>query len=129
MFSSQSNAAVRIVHSYVVRPSWPPIEDIVAAAQGVPVEEISARGRRSAPAALARQCAMYLAHVVLGASYTEIGRRFHRDRTTVAYACRVVEERREDANFDRLLTSIEHSIRAQSDSEASRPNPAPGAAR
>lgn len=109
--------------------AWPPVEAIVAAVQGVAVDELKAPGRRSARVAFARQCAMYLAHVVLGASYTEIGRRFSRDRTTVAHACRVIEERRENAAFDRLLTSIEDSIRAQSEPDRGRPEAAAGAPR
>jgi chromosomal replication initiation ATPase DnaA len=54
---------------------------------------------------------MYLAHVHGGLSYTEIGRLFARDRTTVAHACCVIEDRREDAAFDRaigLLESVLH---------------------
>jgi chromosomal replication initiation ATPase DnaA len=69
-------------------------------------------GTRGGPvSALARQVAMYLAHVHGGLSYTEIGRLFARDRTTVAHACCVIEDRREDAAFDRaigLLESVLH---------------------
>ena len=64
-----------------------------------------ARGSRDA--ALARQVAMYLAHVGCGLSLTEVGRLFARDRTTVAHACERVEDMRESAPFDRALELLE----------------------
>lgn len=59
--------------------------------------------RGKARVALARQVAMYVAHVACGLSFTEIGQLFERDRTTVAHACGVIEDRREDPVFDRAL--------------------------
>ena len=56
---------------------------------------------------------MYLAHVGLGLSYTDAGRLFGRDRTTVAHACRLVEERREDPRFDASLDYLEQTLRAR----------------
>ncbi len=129
MRASSSSTAVQVMQAHGGTTAWPPIEAIVAAAKGVAVDDIKAPGRRSARVALARQCAMYLAHIVLGASYTDIGKRFSRDRTTVAHACRVVEERRENAAFDCLLTSIEDTIRAQSKRDRDRPAAAAGPAR
>lgn len=73
--------------------------------------EILSASRRSAAAALARQVAMYLAHVSFGASMSEIGRAFGRDRTTAAHACRLVEERRDDPYFDALLDRLERNCR------------------
>ena len=43
---------------------------------------------------------MYLCHVVHALTFEAIGRVFGRDRTTVSYACRVVEDRRDDIWFD-----------------------------
>lgn len=63
-------------------------------------------------AAFARQIAMYLAHVGLGMSMAEIGRAFRRDRTTVVHACHVIEDRRDDARFDRVLDHLEEAARA-----------------
>jgi hypothetical protein len=63
-------------------------------------------------AAFARQIAMYLAHVGLGISMAEIGRAFGRDRTTVVHACHVIEDRRDDARFDRVLDHLEEAVRA-----------------
>jgi chromosomal replication initiation ATPase DnaA len=50
---------------------------------------------------------MYLAHVAGGLTLTDVGRRFGRDRTTVAYACLLIEERRDDPRLDRALDLIE----------------------
>lgn len=59
-----------------------------------------------------RHLAMYVAHVVLQLSLTEIGVAFGRDRTTVRYACGVVEDRRDDAAYDRFVCGIERIVSA-----------------
>src|SRR5665811_1410920 len=61
-------------------------------------------------AAFARQVAMYLAHVVCGLSLTEVGALFARDRTTVAHACEVVEDRRDDPQLDGRLDQLERAV-------------------
>lgn len=50
---------------------------------------------------------MYLAHVDFGLSFGSIGRVFGRDRTTVAHACRVVEDSRDDHWLDVRLSALE----------------------
>jgi chromosomal replication initiation ATPase DnaA len=85
---------------------------IAARAYGVPMEEIAAATRRSPRAALARQVAMYLAHVVLGMTLSEVAGEFRRDRTTASHACRRVEDLREDPDLDRLLEWLETQLRA-----------------
>jgi chromosomal replication initiation ATPase DnaA len=74
---------------------------------GVDEAELFMVSRGRARVALARQVAMYLAHVSCGLSFTEVGEIFHRDRTTVAHACGVVEDRRDDPVFDRALELLE----------------------
>ena len=54
-----------------------------------------------------RQIAMYVCHVALQLSFAEIGAAFGRDRTTVAHACNVVEDRRDDRAFDDFVATIE----------------------
>lgn len=67
---------------------------------------------RGAPkAAFARQVAIYLVHVCFGLSFAAVGRMFHRDRTTVAHACRVVEDRRDNRELDRRLSALEQLCR------------------
>lgn len=86
------------------------LQSLVAASFTVPARELRSATRRSASIALARQSAMYLAHVALGLSYAEVGRVFRRDRTTAAHACRVVEERRDNPAFDAALCLLEAAI-------------------
>ncbi len=62
-------------------------------------------------AAFARQVAMYLAHVACGLTLTEVGQVFARDRTTVAHACGLVEDLRDDPTLDRSLELLEAVLR------------------
>jgi chromosomal replication initiation ATPase DnaA len=78
-----------------------------AAAFAVPVAELIAASRRAPYVAFARQSAMYLAHVTFKLTYAEVGHAFGRDRTTAAYACQLVEDRRDDPAIDAVLGSLE----------------------
>jgi hypothetical protein len=68
------------------------------------------RGRERRAAVHRRQIAMYVAHVVLRLSLTDIGIVYGRDRTTVGHACNVVEDRRDDAAYDRFVAGIERIV-------------------
>ena len=57
--------------------------------------------------AFARQVAMYLAHVTFGLTLTTVGQAFGRDRTTVSHACALVEDARDNPEFDRTLELLE----------------------
>jgi hypothetical protein len=57
-----------------------------------------------------RQIAMYVCHVVLQISLSDIGIAFGRDRTTVGHACNVVEDRRDDPAFDEFVASAERIV-------------------
>jgi hypothetical protein len=83
------------------------IESAVAEVFGVPRHALGRPSRGKAPIALARQAAMYLAHVSCRLSLTDVGQIFARDRTTVAHACAVIEDRRDDPVFDRALELME----------------------
>lgn len=97
------------------------LEATVAGVFALPVGELSRPTRRQAPVAFGRQVAMYLAHVALGLTLTEVGRLFGRDRTTAAHACRVVEDRRDDPAIDAQLTAIELAVAAWFGLVAGRP--------
>ena len=86
------------------------LDATVARAFAVPPEALSSASRGRAPIAFARQAAMYLAHIGLSLSLTDVGRLFARDRTTVAHACGVVEDRRDDPTLDRALELLEAAI-------------------
>ena len=86
------------------------VEQIVALAFDIPAGDLRAPTRCRAPVAFARQVAMYLMHVACGQSLTDIGGHFGRDRTTVAYACGLIEDRRDDPAFDVSLERLERAI-------------------
>lgn len=83
------------------------LETLVSRAFNLGETDLRRASRGHAPVAFARQVAMYVAHVWFALSLSEVGRRFGRDRTTVAHACRVVEERRDDPRIDRVVAAIE----------------------
>gem|GEM_PF-1265473 len=87
------------------------ISSAVSAAFTVPLSELQAGTRRTAPVALARQSAMYLAHVAFRMNYTEVGLAFGRARTTAARACSCIEDRREEPGLDAILAGIEYALR------------------
>ncbi len=94
----------------------PLIEAAVSQVFGVAYSDLRKSTRGRAPVALARQVAMYLAHVADGRTLTDVGKLFSRDRTTVSHACAVVEDRRDDPSFDyalELLERIIHALAAQ----------------
>ena len=70
-----------------------------------------ARGRGSRRASVARQVAIYLAHVALGVPLGTTARQFRRHRSSAAFACRQVEDRRDEPAFDVALADLELAIR------------------
>ena len=96
------------------------IDPAVAAVFEVDVHDLRTPTRGSPRAAFARQVAMYLAHVVCGRSLTEVGQLFARDRTTVAHACTLVEDRRDDPFLDRRLEHLERAVASLIDALFSR---------
>lgn len=73
-------------------------------------ERVQLRRDRRRAACHVRQIAMYICHVVLQLSLTDIGTAFGRDRTTVGHACNVVEDRRDDKAYDEFLAAIERVV-------------------
>ncbi|ADZ71375.1 ATPase involved in DNA replication initiation [Polymorphum gilvum SL003B-26A1] len=85
-------------------------EGLIAEGLGISPDEIHHSTRGRARSAEARQMVMYLAHVMLGLSLCEVGRRYRRDRSTVAHACRKWEDRRDDPYCDTFLTEVEQIV-------------------
>lgn len=81
--------------------------DITAALFNVSSKEMRRSGRTSQEVARVRQIAMYVAHVVLHMSMREVGRGFGRDRTTVVHACHLIEDMREEPDFDQVVVMTE----------------------
>lgn len=84
---------------------------VAAADAGMTVEALLSHSRSTAPVALARQLAMYLAHVGLGLPQAAVAAAFGRDRSTVAHACRRIEELRDAAAFDQKVGRLEACLR------------------
>lgn len=89
------------------------IEETVATVFAVSFTAFRGPSRGKAAIALSRQVAMYLARVVFAMRLADIGRVFGRDRTTVAHACALVEDRRDDPHFDRLVDLLEGIVLRQ----------------
>ncbi|MCV9963432.1 transposase [Pararhizobium sp. BT-229] len=73
-------------------------------------ERVPLRRDRRRTSCHVRQISMYVCHVVLQISLTDIGLSFGRDRTTVSHACNVVEDRRDDPAFDDFVASLERVV-------------------
>ncbi|URK88225.1 transposase [Rhizobium sp. RCAM05350] len=73
-------------------------------------ERVPLRRDRRRTSCHVRQISMYVCHVVLQISLTDIGYSFGRDRTTVSHACNVVEDRRDDPAFDDFVASLERVV-------------------
>ncbi len=83
------------------------ITSLVSSVFHIPRDVFFDDQRGTAPQAFARQIAMYLLHISCSKSFSEVGRAFGRDRTTVSYACQLIEDKREDDDLDRSLELIE----------------------
>ncbi len=80
---------------------------VIATAHELEISELFHHSRSRAPIAATRQLAMYMMHVVLGRSLTDVGKFYGRDRTTVAYACVRVEDMRDDLECDAQINDLE----------------------
>lgn len=89
------------------------LAETVGDALSVDPDRLSRKGRGDARTAFARHVAIYLACTRFGLSFTEAGRLFGRDRTTAAYACRRIEEERDEACTDQFVDQLDRSIGSQ----------------
>ncbi|WP_377846441.1 helix-turn-helix domain-containing protein [Bosea sp. UC22_33] len=87
-------------------------EAAIVAAIRIPLTGLRAASRGRKSIALARQTAMYLAHVAFGLSLTRVGICFGRDRTTVRHACALIEDRRDDPALEFGLAALEVALLA-----------------
>lgn len=85
--------------------------DLTSYALGVPAEEIMTAGRGRPSAVLARQIAMYLCHTGCTLSLARVAAAFGRDRSTVAHACRLIEDKRDEPTFDGWIGALENALR------------------
>jgi len=79
---------------------------LTAYALGLKAEDVLSGGRGSPAESRARQVAMYLLRASLGMSLSRVARAFTRDRSTVSHACQVIEDLRDDPDFDIWLEQL-----------------------
>ncbi len=79
---------------------------------------------RCAAAVYGRQLAMYLLNTTFRMTHSHIGRALGRDRTTASYACRIIEDLRDDPSVETVLTACEASLEGLREL-AAHPTPAP----
>ena len=80
---------------------------LAAAHYELPLAAVAAAVRGPRRASRARHVAIYLAHVSLGLRLGVVAAEFRRDRSTAAYACRLIEDARDNAAFDVALANLE----------------------
>jgi chromosomal replication initiation ATPase DnaA len=85
--------------------------EVVSYALGVAADDILDAARGSATAAFARQVAVYLCHTGFELSLSRVAAAFGRDRSTIAYACHAIEDRRDEPHFDFWIGSLEAMLR------------------
>jgi hypothetical protein len=93
------------------------LAELVAAERGIKLRALFQPDRGQAGIALARQLAMYLMHVEYGRLYADVGRFFGRDRTTVSHACALIEDMRDDPEFDAMLERLRLALLDETASE------------
>lgn len=81
-----------------------------AAVAGVSLSAIQARPRCRRPVFRARQLAIYLHHVAMGATVAACARQFDRDRATIRLAIRRIEDLRENRAFDCGAARLEQAV-------------------
>lgn len=74
-----------------------------------PMDLLDAK-RGSAEITHVRHMAIYLMHVTCGFQMVIVGEMFSRDRTTISYACNLIENARDGRVFDMTLSLIEHTL-------------------
>lgn len=74
-------------------------------------EDLMCPTRGSPNSALARQISMYLCHVGFGISLHRVANAFGRDRSTIAHACHLIEDKRDDDVYDCLLDALENALK------------------
>ncbi|MDP1554450.1 MAG: helix-turn-helix domain-containing protein [Hyphomonas sp.] len=85
---------------------------LVGFALGLKTEKILTDERGAPVHARARHIAMYITYAGLGMSLSRVAVAFGRDRSTIARACRLVEDYREDADFDTWVDQLALGLRS-----------------
>ncbi len=87
-------------------------EASAAAWHAVPAGALQHPTRCTARIAMARQVAIYFAHVIFAVNLTRAGGIFGRDRTTARHACSRMEDWRDDRRIDRAFDVLEPALKS-----------------
>jgi chromosomal replication initiation ATPase DnaA len=85
---------------------------LVGFALGLKTEKILTFERGAPVHARARHIAIYITYAGLGLSLSRVAAAFGRDRSTIARACRLVEDYREDPDFDTWVDQLSLGLRS-----------------
>ena len=86
--------------------------DILSAYFDVSGRAIRSPKRQALAIARIRQIGMYIANVVLGINMTTVGQGFGRNKSTVIHACHLIEDMRDDEEFDQIVSRLEAIVHA-----------------
>ena len=86
---------------------------IASEAYSVPTSEILSPNRSQAQVSRARQVAMYLSHVIGQLTIVQVSTEFERDRTTVAHALHIIEDRRDSPIFEQQMQFLEREYKKE----------------
>jgi chromosomal replication initiation ATPase DnaA len=89
------------------------VRAVAARAAAIPVRALEEPGRGPAGLTRLRRLSIYLAHVELGLPAAAVARAFQRSRRSVAHACRLVEDQRDNRAFDVQITALAAAARAE----------------
>lgn len=83
------------------------ITDILAACFSISSRDLRSRDRIHTSICRVRQIGMYVSHVSLGLNMTEVAKGFGRDRSTIVHSCHLIEDMRDEVEFDRIVGVVE----------------------
>ena len=75
-------------------------------------DRVIVRREKRRPTCHVRQIAMYVCHVALSLSVDDIAGSFGRERSTVAHACHLVEDRRDNPAYEDFISAVERMVAA-----------------
>lgn len=88
------------------------IIDLLSVLFEVDSKQLRSSKRTKKPIARVRQIGMYVAHVTFGMRMAEVGAGFGRDKSTILYACHLIEDMRDDEEFDMIVARVEKILTA-----------------
>ncbi|MBO6637908.1 MAG: hypothetical protein JJ920_12150 [Roseitalea sp.] len=86
------------------------ILDLMAALFSVSGRQLRSPRRHGRAIARVRQIGMYVAHTTLGMRMADVATGFGRDKSTVMYACHLVEDLRDDIEFNQIVARVEQIV-------------------